>query len=305
MSPSILPDRIELDGVIELLRCPDFQHGWSSSNIRIGYSPDSWNLPCELVFLREEWEQRHPNERSDPKVALRDIQINRDHTLSCQLQACNWREVRPLHEGPKLDKDAFIRSRPNGCEMLLPNIGVVHVIASTSDGSILTFRRSDLSHYHPGAWSATYEEGLAPDDLGGNDVFQRAARRGLSEEVAAQLHSVPLEAFRVVSVVLERPLGNPAVIVKVELQITRAELPSTLPSNELDETSLVLIPIDLICLRDVITTPSFTFGSYQGEWHPTARYRLLVAIAHFFGEDAATDVLSRVQCIGNKTDTPL
>lgn len=304
MSPSLLPDRIELDGVVELLRCPDYQCGWSAVEIRVAYSPDSWHLPSGLSHLREEWERRHPNERSDPKMALREIHVNQDHALVCRLQATAWREVRPLHEGPKLDEDALVRSKPDGYEMLLPNIGVVHVIASTRDGWILAFRRSDLAHYHPGAWSATYEEGLAPDDLCGDAVFQRAARRGLTEEVAAEARTVPLEAFRVVSVVLERPLGNPAVVVRADLPISRAELPTQRPSDELDAASLVSIPIDRIYLRDIITAPAFTFAPHAGGWHPTARYRLLVAMAHFFGEDAAADALSRIQSAGSNGVCP-
>ena len=110
--------------------------------------------------------------------------------------------------------------------MLLPNIGAVHVVANTRDGWILAFRRSELAHYHPGAWAATYEEGLAPDDLSDDAVFQRAARRGLAEELTAQAHMVPLEAFLVVSVVLERPLGNPATVVMADLPISRADLPA-------------------------------------------------------------------------------
>lgn len=299
MSRTLLPDRIELDGVVELLRCPDYQHGWSAAEIKVAYSPDSWHLPSRLGHLREEWERLHPNERSDPKVALREIQISQDHTLVCRLQATAWREVRPLHEGPRPEEDALVRHQPGGYEMLLPNIGVVHVVASTHDGWILAFRRSGLAHYHPGAWSATYEEGLAPDDLGGDLVFQRAARRGFIEEVAAQACTVPLEAFRVVSVVLERPLGNPAVVVRADLPISRAELPTQRPSDELDAASLVSIPIDRIYLRDIVTAPAFTFAAHAGGWHPTARYRLLVAMAHFFGEDAAADALSRIQSAGS------
>lgn len=294
MSHTLLPDRIALDGVVELLRCPDYQRGWSAAEIKVAYNPDLWHLPSGLSHLRKEWEQLHPNERSDPKVALREIQINQDHALVCRLQPTTWQEVRPLHDGPRLEEDALVRRLPSGYEMLLPNIGVVHVIASTRDGWILAFRRSGLTHYHPGTWSATYEEQLAPDDLGGDLIFQRAARRGLAEEVAAQAFTMRLEAFRVVSVVLELPLGNPAIVVWADLPISRAEPPVQRPSDELDPTTPVSIPIDQTYLREIITAPTFTFAPNAGTWHPTARYRLLVAMAHFFGEDAAADTLSRV-----------
>lgn len=287
-----LPDRIELDGAVELLRCPRFSRGWSAGEIRIAHSPDLWLLPREYGALREEWERRHPGERSDPKVAIREVRIDQDQTLVCRLQDTAWREVRPLHEGPKLEQGALLRCRSDVCEMLLPNMGVVHVVAGTRDGWILAFRRSERSHYHPGFWSATYEEGFAPEDIGDHAVFQRAARRGLAEELTEHAHAVELDAFHIVSVVLEQPLGNPAVVVMADLPFSRAELSAQGPSDELDASSLVPIPIDEAHLRGILASPTCALNQ-AGNWHPTARYRILVAIAHFFGEGAAAEALAR------------
>lgn len=152
-----------------------------------------------------------------------------------------------------------------------------------------------MSHYHPGDWSATYEEGLAPEDVEGNSVFQRAARRGLAEEIAADLHTLPLESFKVMSFVMERPLGNPALIVMADLPISHSELPDTRPSDELDAGSCLAIPIDRKIMSEVLGSPNFTYGSRSGRWHPTARYRLLMAMARFFGEAVAAETLARIQ----------
>lgn len=294
MTPASLPIRIEIDGAVEILRCRNVSQGWSSAEIRVEYNPVNWQLPSEFQHLCDTWEQRNPNQRSDPKVALRGIHLNQDHTLTCRLQATTWRDVRPLHEAPSLADDALVRTTASGCEMLLPNIGVVHVIASTLDGWLLAFRRSASSHYHPGDWSATYEEGLAPEDLVGSTVFQQAAMRGLVEEIAPDLGTMPLESFKVISIVMERPLGNPAVVVMVELPISRSELPIRRPTDELDAEAFVSIPIDQIYISKIFSTPDLSLAPFEGRWHPTARYRLLMAMAHYFGEDVAATALSRI-----------
>jgi hypothetical protein len=155
-------------------------------------------------------------------------------------------------------------------------------------------RRSEFVHYHPGSWTLTYEEGLAPEDIEGGAPFQRAARRGLLEELTARAGKVSLNDFRAVSVVLEQPLGNPAVIVIANLPLSRNDLEGHVSSDEFDRNSLTTIPIDETYLEAVMTGAASVFGKRAGRWHPTSRYRLLATIAHFFGEEASARVLSRI-----------
>lgn len=288
MSCPELPRRIKIDGALELLRCPDFQAGWPVDATRVVYSSDVWELPSRYRERAEAWASANPTERSDPKVALRELRIDAERRLHCRLQATEWRHVRPLHEGSRLEEEDLLRREENEVSFLLPNIGVVHVIASTRDGWMLSYRRSEQAHYHPGAWSSTYEEGLAPEDVDGNAVFQRAALRGLMEELTGEGGAVGLEAFRLVSFIWERPLGNPAAVVVADLPFSREELPAHLPSDELEDGSVLIAPVDR--LREMLTGPS-PLGLSRSTWHPTSRYRLLAAIAHFFGEGAAAEAL--------------
>lgn len=290
MSRLGLPPRIELDGALELLRCPDFRAGWPADAIRVVYDPSVWELPSRHRERAEAWELAHPNERSDPKVAVRELRIDAEHRLHCRLQATEWRQVRPLHEGPRLEESDLLRCREDECSLLLPNMGVVHVVASTRDEWLLSYRRSEQAHYHPGAWSSTYEEGLAPEDVVGDTVFQQAARRGLVEELTGESGAVRLDAFRLVSFVWERPLGNPAAVVVADLPFSKEELPAHLPSDELEAGSVLITPVDR--LREMLTDPGSMRPSRS--WHPTSRYRLLAAMAHFFGEDAAAETLREI-----------
>lgn len=55
------------------------------------------------------------------------------------------------------------------------------------------------------------------------------------------------------------------------------------------------VPVDEPSLRKLVTSHTFRLGSQHGAWHPTARYRVLAAIAHLFGEQAAADTLSKLE----------
>lgn len=294
MSEDRIPEHLELDGAIELVRCADLRAGWSVADVRATYSPERFGLPAGLATLREAWRERNPLERSDPKLAWREFSRDERGRLVCSLQPTAWDEVRPLHESPPSDLAKVLKSLPQGYEMLVPNIGVVHVIVATSDGWILAIRRSDSLHYHPGAWSATYEEGLDPSDLDADGVFHRAARRGLAEELVPGAEQMSLDAFRVVSVIFERPIVNPAAVVIANLPMTQREILKRPPSDELDASSVLAIPLDEKVLGDVVASSVPDLGSRSGKWHPTARYRLLVALAHFFGEETAAAAEQRV-----------
>jgi hypothetical protein len=56
--------------------------------------------------------------------------------------------------------------------------------------------------------------------------------------------------------------------------------------------SCTSIPIDWKVIGEIISSRSFKYGSRSGRWHPTSRYRMLLALARHFGEDAAAETLS-------------
>jgi hypothetical protein len=287
-----LPARIALDGASEILRCRDCTAGWSTADVRTTCAPELWRIPPRYAHLAVDWVRRHPGERQDEKVAIRAVQRGADGSLECALQPTVWGQVRPLHVATHIGQNEVVRLLPDGCEMLLPNMGVVHVIATTRDGWVLGFRRSPSSHYHPGAWSTTYEEGLAPEDVRGSEAFHRAARRGLAEELTPDASGYSLDRFRLLSVVAERPIINLAVVVAVDLPVTRAELPSIAPSDEIDAARCWAVRADLMAMRAALSGGEAGLPTSRGPWHPTARYRLLLAIARLFGEGEAAAALA-------------
>ena len=292
MTDRALPRIVAIDGAVEICRSGNLCTGWSKDALQVKFDQQYWALPAQQSTRKAEWERNFSFERNDQKIALRNIMYDRGHAPILRLQATSWKEVRPLHIGAPVSMQEQIRVAAGACEFLLPNICVVHVIATTQDGWALSFKRGQHSHYHPGAWSTTYEEGLSPEDLRGGGLFHEAARRGLAEEISAELLSVPLNSFKVISVIVETALCNPAVVVVAELPITLSQLPTSRPSDELEAHSQVAIPLELKPLRDFMLTSKIGHdGANIGSHHPTSRYRLLMLVARHFGETAASDIL--------------
>ena len=286
----ILPP-LNLDGASELLRCSNLERGWE---VVMEHVDEPWDLPAPLAGLADDWDRSHPDERSDPKLALRSVRSTPDGRLLCRMQSTTWRTVRALHEGPPRRDSELLTCNADGCDFLLPNIAVVHVVVTTADGWVLTFRRGEHSHYHPGRWSATYEEGLAPEDLSNGGVLQNTSYRGLIEELGVQDVAIPTDAFRVLSVVLERPIGNPAIVVAATLPLKLGDLTTRCASDELDVSSLRPVRLEAEALSMAIAGAPIESQSPRAEWHPTARYRLLIALARAFGENAAAEVWRRI-----------
>jgi hypothetical protein len=288
MSSIKLPSVIEINGVKELVRNSDFGQPWPLEKISVGFDAAKLTLPESLMHLRESWLLRNANERIDSKIAIRLVDQDSDHKLHFKLQATSWDQVRPLHEAYS-SLSVEIKTLIASGKICTPNIGVVHVVACTTDGWIAMFCRGKTAHYYPGRQSVTYEEGLAPEDAMDNDFFRRAARRGLAEEVAEELRTLPLDCFKVMSVVLEREFNNPAVIVLANLPFSKEQMPFKHQSDELSSDSLQFLPISISAISNAIASSN---TPTSGLWHPSSKFRLLLVLANYFGENAAATAIA-------------
>lgn len=279
----------QVDGARTLLVSPGPFAGWERNRITVTLEDGMWRLPNHLASLRENWEREHANERSDPKIAIRDCHASRDGQLQCTLAPTEWKEVRPWHVAgtdrpPITNGESFFSVR-------LPNIAVAHVVATTTDHKILLARRSMEVHYHPGAWTASYEEGLAPEDIEvPQAAFHAAAERGAVEEILGQGINLVPNRSHLLAFIAETPLGNPAAVMLIELPLAYSDLTDRTPLDEefMPDTqdSLPLDPnriASVLCNVDRISARC---------WHPTARYRLLALMLHRFGQDATIRALN-------------
>jgi hypothetical protein len=279
----------QVDGARTLLISPGPFAGWERDRIEVTLEADMWRLPDRLASLRENWERSHSNERSDPKIAIRNCRASSNGQVRCTLAPTEWKEVRPWHEAradstPISNGESFFSVR-------LPNIAVAHVVATTTDHKILLARRSLEVHYHPGAWTASYEEGLAPKDLElPRAAFHAAAERGAAEEILGRGINLVPEKSHLLAFIAETPLGNPAAVMMIEVPLAYSDLADRTPlDTEFMPDTQEPLPLDpdriasVLCNADRISARS---------WHPTARYRLLALMLHRFGQDATIRALN-------------
>jgi len=284
----------------------------SSSFWELVYRPELsedsiWSLPDYLSQLRDDWLRNHPDEISGAKMAIAGIStdLQTDSTVSVVLRRTNWREVRAFQEAVET------HSRPDltyplmhhhfdfrGCPV--PNIAVAHCIVETSDSMFLVTQRSPSVRYHPRHWSVSLEEGLSFYDLEADqDILEAATVRGVREELGIDVQNL-VEGFDVLGVLVEFPILNPALVTFLRIdcsasQIRRSWKNLCQRSDSVPEViALSFLPVQLESLirewRSTVPSPQRESGT-PGPWHPTSRFRLLVAMIHCFGVEDVVDVL--------------
>jgi len=290
LAAAVEMELLQVDGARTLIFSPDPFCGWQPSSITVTLEVNMWRLPSHFDSLRENWERENPNERSDPKVAIRRCDVSSNGELRCLLAPTEWKEVRPwhvagAHPSPISTERSFFAAQ-------LPNIAVVHVIATTADQKILLTRRGMEVHYHPGAWAASYEEGLAPEDVVVPLwAFHAAAVRGAAEEILGKGTALTADSSHLLAFIAETPLENPAAVMSIELPYTFAEIENRTPvDDELMPGTLESLSLDPDQIAMALCTEDQTSSR---RWHPTARYRLLALMLHRFGPAATISALKR------------
>jgi hypothetical protein len=172
---------------------------------------------------------------------------------------------------------------------VVPTFLVVHAIVLTSDGEVVAARRARGLAFHPGRWSASFEEGVEERDSGGDDDLIRACTlRGLRVEFGLAREDVADCRVRLLSAIVEEKLLNPALVVIVDLPIPARALTSTTPNvEEVAENGVSTIALTPIAL----TAWRADFEGNPDAWHPTARYRLFMAACRNIGEAEAIRLL--------------
>lgn len=273
----IAASTVQLDGAIHL-------HG-GVGPFRLGCKVvEGFSFPDKYGELLAAWDRAHPSERSGPKYCIRSIH-RWAGGATVALAKTTWREARSVHDSLKQESNDQMRrdlllAYLADSDVSLPNIAVVHSIVETSDNFIALAQRSSSVYYHPLRWSATFEEGLEPDEDVGH-YFEAAAVRGLREEFQV----TDVRSVHVVAVALEWPIINPAVVVYCTVGASLEELRAGASVCE-----------EIGTVEGISDTPELIAANASGlgispNWHPTARYRLVCALAHKFGSDTSRDAL--------------
>ncbi len=194
----------------------------------------------------------------------------------------------------------------------LPNMVGAHVNVVTSDDYMLFIRSSYDVYYYPGQWQAGIGEQVdgSCDCSGAGSCFFQAAVRGLREELGLEPdHHYSLGRMELIGLYREVDNLNVAACFHVPLDKPMAAIYDRIPfAQDRKELSQVeALPLELDVLARVMRhgptgwRPSgeaeATGTPVQDQFHPTARFRMLLEMLRLGGPE---DVVLAIE----RADTP-
>jgi hypothetical protein len=145
-------------------------------------------------------------------------------------------------------------------------------------------------------WSISFEEQINQKDIAfGNAALSMAAIRGFQEEYSYDRNIAPDNA-RTLGVFLEYGILNIGFCIFLESPLTFDELYTNWNSRTKDtweNVDLMGASFTLSNITRFLQSPRFenVMEGKVGNFHPTSKYRLLLAALHRFGLDAVKDAL--------------
>jgi len=302
-----IQEYLVVDEAIELARASDMSTGWGENGLSIQVLPEPLLLPSTFSDIKTKWKSEHPNEVSNRKTCLyrygtgsptRDV-------LSLSLKETEWEEVQPVHAELSGRRGSDLRAlilKPLLADRAaqFPNILTVHGILETSDNAVVLAQRSSKVRYHPLCWSASFEEQIEPQDVVNptSSSIHRASVRGVSEEFVAG-HRLSPSICKVLALIVEFGIINPAAVVYIRIpfsqqELLRARQDVTSSLDEFEQGRIAFVPLDIEQLAHfAIAQYCRLSNSSRGLWHPTSRYRILIAMLHNFGEEETLRALEK------------
>lgn len=280
---------LHIAGVLQIAR----RESTTPLRVELEPRPSSWGSDEQLGRARAKWVAEHPQEHVGLKLALIGTLDSDEGWQGIRLARTDWAEVQSMAGiAPELrtTPSPVERSLPTDA-FLRPNIAVVHAIVLTDDRRFLAAQRSLLVRYHPGCWSASFEEGLEFVDAepSPDGAVERAAQRGLREEFGLDTERISTSTVAT-SLIVEPETAHPAIVVVMRMRASSRELMASSrpdPAETL-EGAMQFIEIDPPNLaRWVVGAEGPVTSAFLKPLHPTARYRLLEVLRLAVGPEEA------------------
>src|SRR5262245_252070 len=298
-----------IDGIIEILRAP-LQPGWTSATTRIELaSGGEFPLDPQVVQLLTPHKDKLVGQAWETKYRVGALEQTKNDTphLTIVFAPTTYEEGTGFHLGLKAaveQRDIFVldfrehlaRRLAQPGNYSVAGIAAVHVIVITTDDRLVMCQRSPNAGYHPLHWSISFEEQINQKDIAfGNAALSMAAIRGFQEEYSYDRNIAP-DNVRTLGVFLEYGILNIGFCIYLEPPLTFDELYTNWNSRTKDtweNVDVMGMSFTLSNIKRFLQLPRFenVIEGKVGNFHPTSKYRLLLAALHRFGFDAVKDAL--------------
>lgn len=290
-------DSLGLGDSLSLQTCPELNRGWKMSEVLLFHDTTRFTLPQQYQGLYENFfranfdNNRFFDDRPKLSLARNPIAFSDSPTLALYTQEALYSQVRFFQKNVAVigsERDDAIRKLIDG-EVTFPNSISMHMVVVTKDKKVLRTKRSEKVDFYPGTLSVSIEEqnDMRDLDAGVTGTILRWGKRALLEELGLGDDTYNDENLRILSVFLESDILNIALCAHVQLDITSTELDTTLhgiPRRDYEFPEWDFIEQDK--LIDEVFQP---IRSY----HPTSRYRMLMAMIRHSNEPQMANALRR------------
>lgn len=279
--------KLAVGEAVTLQKCPEIERGWLAADIKIMHSPKKISLPTiyEQDYERYTTEFIAESGKDNPTIMLSEVPWvgtdNSELTLQTNLSTYilsnfywdNHSNTENNHK--KLLAELFSDGKVTFAHNLCLQLVVV-----TSDKHICLTLRSNMVRTDKNTWSCSIEENFTLEDKPSHPgSIARWMQRALKEEMGLLLGShYDNDDLKILSVFLESNRMNIALSGFVRLNIDKKQL----------ETHLKVWPRDD---DEIVKAKYMTFDEIKKQlfnptlqYHPTSRYRMLMAILHEYGE---------------------
>lgn len=275
---------------IDLRLCPEINKGWLAGEVEINHSTNQAPMSADLEKeYAEYFQEQYANLRFDQdgrKVMLRiqptatsdapKLRLELNETLYSRVLFVRDR-IASVPERKAIAQKALLDGKSRDIEY--PHSLCIHLLVVTRDNKILITRRAPDLAYYPNTWSASIEENMAPDkdfSPGKPKTLYSLCRRALLEELGLGEDTFKPTNCRILSVFLETGILNISLCGIVTLSITAEDMERLLRGmpyidKEFTAWSFLEYTEDEL-INEIIN------GSMQ--FHPTSRFRLLMALMH-------------------------
>lgn len=272
---------------VTLQTCPTIRRGWPMSAVHVHHHTSPFSLPDTYTGLYQEYLKMHYDTHRffDDNVKVmatsNPVAFSDSPTLVLHTQETRYSVARFHHERIATipaERARLMTALAEGF-VHFPHSLCMQAIVVTQDDRVLLTERSEKVMYHPGTWSCSVEEQLAPQDLqaGPHGTVLQWCERLLWEELGLDTDAYRRENLRILSVFLESDVLNVSLCARVALDIPAGELDRrlrALPRADYEFTDWTFLRHEE--LLGELSNPTRSY-------HPASGYRMLMELIHRYG----------------------